>query len=162
MKFGGAVLALCIWLIGQPVFAHPGRTDSVGCHTCRTNCASWGLSSGEYHCHNAKATPQPEEPIHSRYGEDGTGYTEPAPEYEYQPPVTTTPTPAPIVNTSAVQPTSENSDNTNQDGVVLGASDTNDGSGGGWVVATFVGVGAAGWWAVRHRMRLRKDKTNAG
>lgn len=34
------------------VFAHPGRTDSSGCHTCRTNCASWGLSDGQYHCHN--------------------------------------------------------------------------------------------------------------
>lgn len=31
-------------------FAHPGRLDSSGCHTCRTNCASYGLSVGEYHC----------------------------------------------------------------------------------------------------------------
>lgn len=62
--------------------AHPGRTDSSGCHTCRTNCANWGLSTGEYHCHNAKALPQPKEPIHSRYGANGTGYTEPAPEYK--------------------------------------------------------------------------------
>lgn len=35
-----------------PAFAHPGRTDSSGCHTCRTNCASWGLEEGQYHCHN--------------------------------------------------------------------------------------------------------------
>ena len=34
------------------VVAHPGRTDANGCHTCRTNCAKWGLSQGEYHCHN--------------------------------------------------------------------------------------------------------------
>ncbi len=34
------------------VLAHPGRTDSRGCHTCRTNCANWGLSYGQYHCHN--------------------------------------------------------------------------------------------------------------
>lgn len=34
------------------VDAHPGRTDSNGCHTCRTNCAKWGLSNGQYHCHN--------------------------------------------------------------------------------------------------------------
>lgn len=33
------------------VEAHPGRTDSNGCHTCRTNCAKWGLSYGQYHCH---------------------------------------------------------------------------------------------------------------
>lgn len=32
--------------------AHPGRTDSNGCHTCRTNCEKWGLEYGEYHCHN--------------------------------------------------------------------------------------------------------------
>lgn len=62
--------------------AHPGRTDASGCHTCRTDCPSWGLSHGEYHCHNAKASPQPEEPIKSHYGEGGTGYTEPAPEYK--------------------------------------------------------------------------------
>lgn len=58
--------------------AHPGRTDSYGCHTCRTNCSSWGLSYGEYHCHRAKALPQPEPPVKSHI--DGT--TEPAPEYK--------------------------------------------------------------------------------
>ncbi len=39
-------------LINCKVYAHPGRTDSHGCHTCRTNCAKWGLRQGEYHCHN--------------------------------------------------------------------------------------------------------------
>lgn len=43
--------------------AHPGRTDASGCHTCRTNCAKYGLKDGEYHCHGApaqpSATPQP-------------------------------------------------------------------------------------------------------
>lgn len=34
------------------VSAHPGRTDSSGGHTCRTNCAKWGLGTGEYHYHN--------------------------------------------------------------------------------------------------------------
>ena len=33
-------------------FAHPGRTDSNGCHYCRTNCARWGLNQDEYHCHS--------------------------------------------------------------------------------------------------------------
>ena len=32
-------------------FAHPGRTNSAGCHRCWTNCEQWGLSYGEYHCH---------------------------------------------------------------------------------------------------------------
>lgn len=34
------------------VSAHPGRTDSNGGHTCRTNCEKWGLEYGEYHYHN--------------------------------------------------------------------------------------------------------------
>lgn len=63
--------------------AHPGNTDASGCHTCRTNCSNWGLSYGEYHCHNAKSWVQPEDPIRSHYGEYGTGYTEPWPAYEY-------------------------------------------------------------------------------
>jgi len=64
--------------------AHPGSTDSSGCHTCRTNCSSWGLSTGEYHCHNAKQPTQPLEPITSHYGEGGTGYTTPEPDYKYE------------------------------------------------------------------------------
>lgn len=77
------IVSMTIFLFPMMSFAHPGRTDSSGCHTCRTNCSSWGLSTGDYHCHNAKAVPQPEAPIKSHYGENGTGYTEPAPEYEY-------------------------------------------------------------------------------
>lgn len=88
------ISTLTIFLVA-PIFAfaHPGRTDAYGCHTCRTNCPNWGLSYGEYHCHNVKALPQPEEPIKSKYGEGGTGYTVPAPEYKQpavqaKPPVT--------------------------------------------------------------------------
>jgi len=39
-----------LFLIANPISAHPGNTDSSGCHTCRTNCPDWGLSYGEYHC----------------------------------------------------------------------------------------------------------------
>lgn len=74
------VLALFI-LLPTASMAHPGRTDSSGCHTCRTNCAKWGLSTGEYHCHRAKALPQPKEPVKSHFSETG-GYTTPAPEYK--------------------------------------------------------------------------------
>jgi hypothetical protein len=63
--------------------AHPGNTDSSGCHTCRTNCSDWGLSYGEYHCHNNKGYSQPEYPVTSTYGSGGTGYTSPAPNYAY-------------------------------------------------------------------------------
>ncbi len=38
------------------VFAHPGRTDSSGCHTCKTNCAKYGLKTGEYHCHDGSSS----------------------------------------------------------------------------------------------------------
>lgn len=71
----------CFFLFPLILQAHPGGTDSRGCHTCRTNCPSWGLSSSEYHCHNAKALPQPEYPIRSHFGEGGTGSTEPWPDY---------------------------------------------------------------------------------
>ena len=74
-------------------FAHPGRTDSLGCHTCRTNCASWGLSTGEYHCHRSKGVTQPVEPIRSIRNESGIGTTVPAPEYK-----------VPVVNTIKTQP----------------------------------------------------------
>lgn len=33
------------------VFAHPGRTDSSGGHTCRTNCEEYGLKTWEFHYH---------------------------------------------------------------------------------------------------------------
>lgn len=62
--------------------AHPGNTDMYGCHTCRTNCFRWGLSYGEYHCHNVKGIQTvPRCPLFSTYNslsescECNTGYT---------------------------------------------------------------------------------------
>ncbi|MCM3760374.1 copper amine oxidase N-terminal domain-containing protein [Alkalihalobacillus oceani] len=63
-----AVLSLgLLLLIIAPSLAgaHPGRTDTNGGHTCWTNCAKWGLKTGEYHYHNggsskpAAASPAP-------------------------------------------------------------------------------------------------------
>lgn len=76
------ILYICFFGFINILFAHPGRTDSSGCHTCRTRCSSWGLSSGEYHCHQAKSRPQPKEPIKSTFGANGTGTTRLAPEYK--------------------------------------------------------------------------------
>ena len=45
---GGFILAT----LSATANAHPGRTDSSGGHTCRTNCESYGLDYGEYHYHN--------------------------------------------------------------------------------------------------------------
>src|SRR5687767_571889 len=44
----GIVLNLCFIGVAS---GHPGNTDGSGCHTCRTNCPSWGYNYGEYHCH---------------------------------------------------------------------------------------------------------------
>ncbi|MFD1888051.1 copper amine oxidase N-terminal domain-containing protein [Paenibacillus wenxiniae] len=46
------VLAMFVLVVSSVASAHPGRTDSDGGHYCRTNCAKWGLSNGEYHYHN--------------------------------------------------------------------------------------------------------------
>lgn len=77
------VIAVPALILPNDSFAHPGRTDAYGCHTCKINCADWGLSYGEYHCHQAKALPQPEEPVRStRATSESPGYTTPAPEYK--------------------------------------------------------------------------------
>lgn len=57
-----SLLATFLFL-NSPVYAHPGRTDSTGCHTCRTNCPSWGLSYGEYHCHDGKVSSSSQLPV---------------------------------------------------------------------------------------------------
>jgi len=84
--------------------AHPGRTDSSGCHTCRTNCPSWGLATGEYHCHRSKGLPQPLAPIRSIKAEH---ITVPAPEYA-------TPTSVPLKPNSAVSTSTYKSPVSNQ------------------------------------------------
>lgn len=38
------------------VYAHPGRTDANGCHTCYTNCEKWGYEYGTKHCHNSSGS----------------------------------------------------------------------------------------------------------
>ena len=56
------ILFLLITLGSVLVLAHPtGKTDSHGCHTCRTNCGKWGLQNGEYHCHKEKLQPIPKQ-----------------------------------------------------------------------------------------------------
>lgn len=74
-----AIIAFSVSFGPTVAFAHPGRTDSFGCHTCRTNCPKWGLSYGEYHCHRSKGLPQPKEPVRSIRDQQ---ITIPAPEYK--------------------------------------------------------------------------------
>lgn len=63
------VLFLIILLMGDKVYAHPGRTDSSGCHYCKTNCSSWGLYDSEYHCHNGNTYTNSKGQV---YNKDGT------------------------------------------------------------------------------------------
>lgn len=50
------VATIAFVLTAQNAFAHPGRTDANGGHTCRTNCTErWGLKYGQYHKHGIKA-----------------------------------------------------------------------------------------------------------
>lgn len=46
------ILVITLFSCNMVVLAHPGRTDANGCHTCKSNCAKYGLKDGEYHCHN--------------------------------------------------------------------------------------------------------------
>lgn len=57
-KFLLLTLALAYLTLGFFNFAsaHPGRTDAKGGHTCRTNCANWGLKDGQYHKHSGGKT----------------------------------------------------------------------------------------------------------
>lgn len=50
--FGAAVAVL---LLTSPlsVPASPGGLDSRGGHHCWTNCARYGLYTGQYHCHRS-------------------------------------------------------------------------------------------------------------
>lgn len=93
MKKTTIILIVLTFIIPSVSFAHSGRTDSSGGHTCRTNCASWGLSTGEYHYHRSKGVPQAKEPVRSIRNEGGVGQTVPAPEYKI---------PTSTVNTSTI------------------------------------------------------------
>jgi len=50
------ILILIVVALFAPTltFAHPGRTDKKGGHTCKTNCPKWGLKYGQYHYHYKK------------------------------------------------------------------------------------------------------------
>jgi hypothetical protein len=51
------ISALLFFFLPKSVFAHPGRTASDGCHYCRTNCDSWGVSWNQRHCHGGYVAP---------------------------------------------------------------------------------------------------------
>lgn len=72
---GYALLLVATLALVTLADAHPGRTDSRGGHTCRTNCPDWGLNYGEYHYHGGSG------------GSGGSGqYTPPPPPPPQAPP----------------------------------------------------------------------------
>ena len=68
MRYVILILTSLFLISINPVLAHSGRTDSSGCHTCRTNCPKYGLSYGEYHCHGSRSRPKkaPKQPFLDR------------------------------------------------------------------------------------------------
>lgn len=50
---------LVVFLSKTPVFAHPGRTASDGCHYCRTRCDYWGERWNARHCHRGRRSTEP-------------------------------------------------------------------------------------------------------
>jgi hypothetical protein len=81
------VSSLLLFVYPVPIHAHPGRTDSSGGHTCRTNCASWGYGQGEYHYHGGNG---------SSGGASESTYTAPVVETYEQQPVVIMPTNTPL------------------------------------------------------------------
>lgn len=98
----GLSLSWLLLSVVSKVYAHPGRTDSSGGHTCRTNCPRWGLEYGEYHYHGGSSAPStPKYTSPPAYKEPST------PKVEYQPKTTT---PAYTQTKTTTQPKDE-SDN---------------------------------------------------
>lgn len=51
LALAGFLVAATIGVAGA--FASPGGLDGRGGHHCRTNCARYGLYTGQYHCHRS-------------------------------------------------------------------------------------------------------------
>lgn len=55
-KIKRLIMIMIVALLPLYVETHPGRIDSIGYHTCRTNCTKWRLRYGQYHCHGKTNT----------------------------------------------------------------------------------------------------------
>ena len=128
------VLLLSIF-VPLDVFAHPGRTDSKGCHKCNadnTNCASWGLNDYEYHCHSGNTYTNSKGQV---FNSDGTkisdGNSSNNTPTEPSTPSTPTPPPATENNNTKDEPVTPPSTNNNTgNGSNSGSSSGNSSSGG--------------------------------
>jgi hypothetical protein len=55
---GALVYMTVLFVFAGPASAHPGETDTSGCHSCATNCPDYGLQTGQYHCHEGDGAAQ--------------------------------------------------------------------------------------------------------
>lgn len=155
---GVAILGLAIFLYPSQTFAHPGRTDSSGCHTCRTNCANWGLSPGEYHCHNGGTTTQDNTatPAPVKIQTEAPSQT-PEPTVTPEPTPTPTPTPAPTSTTTPTPTPSVNPIQTSPTPSPTVAGETTSASTGETigVLAVLLGIPALIIWGIVKLIRKK-------
>lgn len=108
------VAIVCILCLPLNTLAHPGRLDGKGCHTCKTNCASWGLVDYEYHCHSGDTYTNSKG---QTFNKDGVKISDPVinnPESEPTPTPQPEPAPEPEPNPSiSNDATSNNNSNNN-------------------------------------------------
>ena len=150
------LVVILLTLLPTSALAHPGRTDSSGGHTCRTNCEDWGLDYGEYHYHNGGYTT----PYSTPYN---TPYTTPVmPSPKLSPKPTSSPSPTPIPSPSP-SPTPEVKGETTETSpspettAIGGKEETSSGNalmGFGIMAAIIVG----GFWLVRKSLRKFKGQ----
>ena len=115
MKKNVSMLLVCLGLILWPSVtnAHPGGLDSSGCHTCKTNCPKWGLSTGEYHCHSGNTYMNSKGQTFNKEGVKISDPTPVEPTPKPQPEPTTTPEPEPQTPASNNEPTNNSNQNNN-------------------------------------------------
>ena len=172
------LIVVSLLLTVNQTYAHPGRTDANGGHTCLTNCLAWGLKDGEYHTHNSSGGyTNAEGDVFDSQG----NLIAPAPEPEPTPPpppeptptsepvivpkvITTTPPPrtnvAPEIEAVtetelAVEPDPEPAVLEVPEETRPESDDSDEGSTAGAVVV-LAGIGGAGYYAVRKMRRKKK------
>lgn len=108
------VIVISLLFLPNNVFAHPGRTDSSGCHKCNgnnTNCSQWGLTDGEYHCHNGNTYSNYKGEMYDSSGTLISGVTQTQPEPLQQPSPSPQPEQNENNNTNTTIPTEQPSNN---------------------------------------------------
>lgn len=126
--------------------ASPGGLDSNGCHTCRTNCAQYGISTGFYHRHDPvrACSAQIAQPTAEPPAPEPTSTSVPAqsPSDEQPPPDQQPPPEEPAPQTEGGT-TSEVLGVTSAPDAGFGPSAFDAGTNLSWLIAGLIGAGAA-------------------